>query len=270
MEKMEKDRKTDELEQKIREAFGFDEEQLLQEFHMADMAIRDDELPKKSPEDFEKAVMRIEMETLRDKVMETEDAKGKTTRKKKRILKTAKVMVVAAALMIAMFGMTIVGVGGKHYYFTVKERDSIRNDIVVNNDEVLEVVTDEEEAYRQIEKILKMDALKIGERPDGMDFKKIQIDGSQAVLAFSLDNNLLYLYESKLESSHSYNIVFDGNEIGKCKNEWLNEEFTVLAQENDNSWEYAIQFTRKNMCFMLKASNLTLSEFLSIISDLHF
>lgn len=270
MEKMKKDRNTDELERTIKKAFGFDEDQLLQELHMAKMAIHDDELPEKSAEDFEKAVMRMEMDALRDRVMEAESTKGKGTRKKKRILKTAKVMVVAAALVIAMFGMTIVGVGGKHYYFTVRERDSIRNEIVFNNDEAIKVLNDEEEAYKEIEKKLNMNVLKLGERPEDMEFKTIQIDGCQAVLVFSLDNNLLYLYESNLENAHSYNIVFDGSEIGKCKNEWLNEELAVLAQENDNGWEYAAQFTRKNTYFMLKASNLTLSEFLNIISDLHF
>lgn len=270
MEKMEKDRNTDELERTIKKAFGFDEDQLLQELHMAKMAIHDDELPEKSAEDFEKAVMRMEMDALRDRVMEAESTKGKGTRKKKRILKTAKVMVVAAALVVVMFGMTIVGVGGKHYYFQVEERDSIRNDVVFNNDEALQLLTDEEEAYKEIEKRLNMDVLKIGERPDGMEFKEIKITDYQAIMKFSVEDDLLYFYQNSLETGHSYNAVFDGKEIGKCNNDWLNEEFIVVALENNNGWEYAVKFTHKNSYFIIEGYNLPLDDFLMIVSDLHF
>lgn len=270
MEKMEKDRNTDELERTIKKAFGFDEDQLLQELHMAKMAIHDDELPEKSAEDFEKAVMRMEMDALRDRVMEAESTKGKGTRKKKRILKTAKVMVVAAALVVVMFGMTIVGVGGKHYYFTVKERDSIRNDIVFNNDEVLEVMTDEEEAYKEIENTLGMDVLKLGNCPNEMEFKALQIENKQAILTFIYNDSLLHLYQSQMGKPHSYGAMFDGEKIGTCKNEWLDEEFTIVAQENENGWEYAVNFVRKNSYFVIEGHNLALDEFMMIVSDLHF
>lgn len=270
MEKMEKDKKTDELEHTLKKAFGFDEEQLLQELHMAEMAIHDDELPEKSAEDFEKAVIRMQMNVLRDKVMEAEDAKGRGTRKKKRILKAAKVIVVAAALIVTMFGMTIVGIGGKHYYFTIEERDSIRNDVVFNNDEMLKVMNDEEEAYREAENRLQTDVLKLGNRPDNMEFEKIKIESSHIFLVFTSPESSVYLYQNHVETGHSYNVVFDGKEIGKCKNEWLNEEFSIFSKENENGWEYAVRFVRKNSYFVIEGYNLTLDEFLMIISDLHF
>lgn len=273
MKKMEKDRETDAVEQKIREAFGFDEEQILQEFHMAEEAICDEDLPETPADDFERLLARIEADHDTNPADILEPIKEhKKNHKRKRIIKMRRVMVLVAALVIATLGMSIVGVGGKNYYFKITERDSNEsaNDVKLNNDEVSEKLTDEEEAYKQIENQLNMDVLKLGNRPEGMKFEKFYIEGHLAYLIFSLNDSYLYLYQTNVETGASINIKYHGAEIGSCTNEWLNEEIAVQAQENDSGWEYASRLTRENSYVMIEGFNLELDEFLEIVADLHY
>ncbi|MDO4295185.1 MAG: hypothetical protein Q4D90_03385 [bacterium] len=273
MKKMEKDRETDAVEQKIKEAFGFDEEQLLREFHMAEKAISDEELPETPADDFKRLLARIDADKHANHGRYPENIENlySNHKKKRMIVRMRRATVLVAALAIATLGISIVGVGGKTYYFREKARDSIRNDIVFNNDEVLEKVSDEEKAYKEIEKAFQVDALKLGDRPEDLEFSKLDIGTYQSILSFTTsEEQFLYVYQTNAKTGHSYNAMYDGKEIGTCKNEWLNQEFPILLYESDTGWEYTVKFTHENNYFIVEANNLSLDDFMLIVSDLHF
>ena len=85
----------------------------------------------------------------------------KKTRKPRRLKSIVKVSVAAAAIAVMVVAMGI-SVGAKREYrYVVREKDSVRNEIVLNNVEAIPGEDELDKAYIEITKKTKVRPLKL-------------------------------------------------------------------------------------------------------------
>lgn len=181
-------------------------------------------------------------------------------------------IILAAALAGALLWATGIGVSGrKTLEYEANVRDSNKSDIAWNNEsENYTDVDSEDEAYKVIGEKLGIPVLKLGYRPEGMEFKRLILEDEFALIVFEYQGKKIHLIESSRFNENSDALSSDRNEYIEVENEWLDRnlqiEKNITAQ---NQSEYSLTFEQDKNFYYLEGS-IAEEEFKQIAMDLNF
>lgn len=145
--------------------------------------------------------------------------------------KRMKVLLVAVAAGIAVFGGTMVASGKREYNYGIYPIVGKQN-LVMKNNAVLDTADNLETAYQRIEDELGIPVLELGHVPDGMKFKQLTIENDNAIIQFQYKGKSIYLREEKYLSSKEIfrSKLSDRKEFEQLYNKWIDE--TVVMEKN--------------------------------------
>ena len=166
----------EDAERLLQEAFGVSEDQLLKDFILAQTEVKDSDIPPGSEDGFERLMAKLEAEVGTSPESEKESSSEnivklhEEARKPRRLKSIVKVSVAAAAIAVMVVAMGI-SVGAKREYrYVVREKDSVRNEIVLNNVEAIPGEDELDKAYIEITKKTKVRPLKLAYMPKKMKY----------------------------------------------------------------------------------------------------
>ncbi|WP_368373658.1 DUF4367 domain-containing protein, partial [[Clostridium] symbiosum] len=205
----------------------------------------------------------IEPQYIRDR--ETESRSGKR-RRLKPMLKVALVAAVVVGVMMA----TTLTVGAKKYFTYRKTvRASVRNDVVLNNDDNKDYEGRLEKAYKEIEQETGIVALQLEYLPSGMTYLKTDIIDQVATMVFEYKNNIFYVIQQEKEITNSINIISDRIEKEIIYNKWLNQNIEIQKKTLANGEiELSAEIIRGNTFYYL-TSVMEQEEFVKIVENVY-
>lgn len=269
---MDKDRdrhKTEyDLDQLLKESFRMDDKSLLERFQRAQTEIDDSQIPPEPEDGFERLLDKIEEKGIEPQYIrdrETESRSGKR-RRLKPMLKVALVAAVVVGVMMA----TILTVGAKKYFTYRKTvRASVRNDVVLNNDDNKDYEGRLEKAYKEIEQETGIVALQLEYLPSGMTYLKTDIIDQVATMVFEYKNNIFYVIQQEKEITNSINIISDRIEKEIIYNKWLNQNIEIQKKTLANGEiELSAEIIRGNTFYYL-TSVMEQEEFVKIVENVY-
>ena len=269
---MDKDRdrhKTEyDLDQLLKESFRMDDKSLLERFQRAQTEIDDSQIPPEPEDGFERLLDKIEEKGIEPQYIrdrETESRSGKR-RRLKPMLKVARVAAVIVGVMMA----TTLTVGAKKYFTYRKTvRASVRNDVVLNNDDNKDYEGRLEKAYKEIEQETGIVALQLEYLPSGMTYLKTDIIDQVATMVFEYKNNIFYVIQQEKEITNSINIISDRIEKEIIYNKWLNQNIEIQKKTLANGEiELSAEIIRGNTFYYL-TSVMEQEEFVKIVENVY-
>jgi hypothetical protein len=214
-----KSHKDDWLEQKMMEDLtAMDEERV--RFLMESEELQDIEM---SPE---------KLEETRQKLLEQKP-------KKKRV--PARVLLVAAVMMVLLIGAGVVSSGAKLYVPVIFQRE--RGDEVattVNNMDVLYSEYEEEKVCQEIEEKLGVLPVRLIYRPKGMvlDVYTVDEENKESLLCYKYEQHKLYVYICKEYREATINYQTDGEILDTIMVESCGMEVPVYVVDDTKEGEY--------------------------------
>lgn len=213
----------------------------------------------------------LEKETGTDHVVSLEEhpASGrKSFRMQKRVL----LAVAAAAVLVVATG---VGATGAKLFVPKVENsgeDGEFNTTIINGEMEEDRDVTEEEAYKEIENEIGIQALQLGYKPDGMILENIYLnkDMGEAQMQFQYNGNVLLIYENKQNEDAVFDKKIDGKVVDSIEIFLLNKAVDIIQIDKENGvYSYAIQLENGNAYYYIN-SDLELSEFKQIITGIFF
>lgn len=181
-------------------------------------------------------------------------------------------IILAAALAGALLWATGIGVSGrKTLEYKQDVREGKKSNIVWDNEsENYTDVDNEKEAYRIIEEKLGIPVLKLGYKPDGMEFKRLILEDEFALIVFEYQGKKIHLIESSRFNENSDAFSSDRKEYVEVENEWLNRNLQIEKNINtQNQSEYSLTFEQDKNFYYLEGS-VAEEEFKQMVKDLNF
>ena len=269
---MDKDRdrhKTEyDLDQLLKESFRMDDKSLLERFQRAQTEIDDSQIPPEPEDGFERLLDKIEEKGIEPQYIrdrETESRSGK----RRRLKPMLKVALVAAVIVGVMMATTLT-VGAKKYFTYRKTvRASVRNVVVLNNDDNKDYEGRLEKAYKEIEQETGIVALQLEYLPSGMTYLKTDIIDQVATMVFEYKNNIFYVIQQEKEITNSINIISDRIEKEIIYNKWLNQNIEIQKKTLANGEiELSAEIIRGNTFYYL-TSVMEQEEFVKIVENVY-
>ena len=171
----------EDAERLLQEAFGVSEDQLLKDFILAQTEVKDSDIPPEPEDGFERLMAKLEAEVGTSPESEKESSSEnivklhEEVRKPRRLKSIVKVSVAAAAIAVMVVAMGISAGAKREYRYVVREKDSVRNEIVLNNVEAIPGEDELDKAYIEITKKTKVRPLKLAYMPKKMKYVFIMI-----------------------------------------------------------------------------------------------
>ena len=167
--------------------------------------------------------------------------------------KRMKVLLVAVAAGIAVFGGTMVASGKREYNYGIYPIVGKQN-LVMKNNAVLDTADDLETAYQRIEDELGIPVIELGYIPEGMKFKQLMIENNNAIIQFEYNGKSVYLREEKYPTSKEvfHLKVSDRKEFMKIYSKWIDE--SIAVEKNilqDGLVEYSAGINHENEGYYL-------------------
>lgn len=236
------------LKKCIQEAYGCSDEQLLAELDELEATISDSDFPGAEERICQKLLARAaEEESAKQEESRPSDIiepvsagmppaasvrlpDGAGEKRSRFGKKKVFLVAVLAAAFVAMLGVT--AIGGKSYFFRLKETD---HGIVLNNSNNL-VITDKlAEAYKTAAEYLDMPIMKLGYFPSYFKFLKIKYEENRVTFFFEYNDQIVHFTQEKGDNDTSFAINSDRkfSESG-IKNEWLQQEIYIDQEILDN------------------------------------
>ena len=164
-----------------------------------------------------------------EKLMNTIWEKEKLKRKRRSLHRKTLATAATVALLITVAGL---GVNGARLYVmeAVKQEDESIYDITTDADDNFYVNLTEEEAYDRIEEELGILALRLGNKPNGMELGDVFIDAEmgEAVMEFHYNNHVLSIYENKQSTSAYFQTHLDGEVVDTIELFYLGKGIEIL------------------------------------------
>ncbi len=178
----------------------------------------------------------------------------------------------AAAMAGGLLWAAGIGVSGRKYLeYRPDVREGNSSNIAWDNEEANYVKVDsEEEAYRLIEEQLGIPVLKIGYRPEGMEFYKVTLKEKIALIEFKYNGMSIHLIESTGLNEKSNGFRSDREERLPIENNWINQ--TLFIQKNSTDLgeiEYSVSLEKEKGCYQLEGI-MEENEFKAIAEDINF
>lgn len=249
------------IEQKVAEAFGYSDEQLAEELdRLMEEAEKSQDKALEAPEgEFERIWSRVER------------GHDKSRNKGSRVKRLVKVMGVAAALGMMLFGGSM-WVGAKRYYvYEVRERTDLENVIVLNNSSdnlITDDVSEEERAYNQLRDELNINVLELSYLPEEMHLEQLKMFKNKGRLEFICESGWLYFYQGKGDKPTSLSYASDMKKYEEVYNPFLDKDIFVYKKElEDGNFELSGWIVTEQFYYIVEGV-IDFEEFVQVVSGI--
>lgn len=277
------------FDQQLRSSCGCADDQILEVIEFAEKTVDDSQIPPASDDGFERLMAEIERRKLvaYSETTAKESAEGTEEKitnfneesEKRRIRCLGPLLKVALAVAIlgSVLAFTAIQAGAKRSYeYEQRKRDSVRNDVVLNNEMNKQTEGELEAAYEEIHNQVGINVLILGTKPDSMWYVKTAVNNRHATMYFEYEGNHFYILQQVRTEDNSFNTLSDRLEsenaqgIDSVYNSWLNKEIAIeYAVVEGDEKEYSAQITEDNACYYL-AGIMDEADFKKIVEDVRF
>lgn len=206
-------------------------------------------------------------EQLMKRIREKEEAKARKRQLSRKAL---------ATVAMVMVLVTIVGVGvngARLYVLNVTNQGKTgKLDITASTEDIFYVELTEEEAYERIEEEIGILALRLGNKPNGMELEKVYIskDMGEAIMEFYYNDHILTVYENRQNTDASFSTQVDGEIVDTTEIFYLGDFIDIMEVDKGNSeLFYAVQLEYGSAYYYV-TSDIELKDFKEIIFGIMF
>lgn len=277
------------FDQQLRSSCGCADDQILEVIEFAEKTVDDSQIPPASDDGFERLMAEIERRklvaysetTAKESAESTEEKitnfNEESEKRRIRCLGPLLKVALAVAILGSVLAFTAIQAGAKRSYeYEQSKRDSVRNDVVLNNEMNKQTEGDLEAAYEEIHDQIGIRVLKLGKRLPGMWYVKTALNNRHATMYFEYNGNRFYILQQVRTEENSYNTLSDRIEnesaqgVDSVYNKWLNREIVIeQAVIDGNEKEYSAQILEDNACYYL-AGIMDEADFKKIVEDVKF
>lgn len=265
----------EDAERLLQEAFGVSEDQLLKDFILAQTEVKDSDIPPGSEDGFERLMAKLEAEVGTSPESEKESSSEnivklhEEARKPRRLKTIVKVSVAAAAIAVMVVAMGI-SVGAKREYrYVVRERDSVRSDIVLNNVDTIQIEDELEKAYTEIAEKTKIQAIRFAYIPEKMHYIKTDITSTRVVMYFEYGKYKVKIIQQFRDNGNSTNIISDRKKAMKVHNDLLNEDINIQQAKIDSGEMEYSSIVIKGATYYQISGIMPQKEFKKIVENMY-
>lgn len=248
----------------IQDAYGMSTRECLKEFQDAE------EHPDLSPElqapsnGYQRIKDIIDLEGI-------PSAEETHKRKVIRLRRIWRPLVAVAVVGSVIWGFGIGASGQKFYGYRGRVKSEVGDNIVWNNDENLNYVSECDKAYEEINKKLGIDVLKLTYIPYDMVFSSMKLEDGHATIKFVYGDTAIYFNQSKANVGRSENIVSDHELTEVVNNEWINKNISIYhSQVEDGKKEYEAKIEINGAIYYLYGILDEKDTFIEIVENLSF
>ena len=252
------------IDEKLKTAFGYSDEQLLAEFEAAEAQW------KASPE-LQEELKAPEGELEKILAMAHERRQEQEGKKKRHFrLRNAWKPLLVAALLGALVMSSGIGGWAKRSYEYQKREGGGASQIIWNNDENLVKISKSEDAYKDIQEKLGINVICLNYASEKLQFHSLSLRKNCAVLSFTLENQEVNLVEVRYSKDNSGAVYSDTEPYSSIYNKWLDKEIHIRKNvlENDTI-EYTADFSVDNAYYSL-SGKVTEQSFIEMVENLEF
>ena len=244
-------------------------ERRLQERQIADPELAAMKMPDDS---FDDLMRRIAAEQKETESVSMENTDREFSKKPFRIRKRVLLSVAAAAVLVAAMG---VGATGAKLFVPKVENSSEEgefNTTIINGDMEEDIDVTEEEAYEDIEERIGIQALRLGNKPQGLVLGKAYIDENmgEAQMEFYSEDNILTIYVNKQMDNATFDKKIDGDVVDTLETFYFDESVNIMqVEKGKDKFYYAIQLEHGNAYYYVR-TDMELATFEEIIKGIIF
>lgn len=265
----------EDAERLLQEAFGVSEDQLLKDFILAQTEVKDSDIPPEPKDGFERLMAKLEAEVGTSPESEKESSSEnivklhEEVRKPRRLKSIVKVSVAAAAIAVMVVAMGISAGAKREYRYVVQERDSLRNEIVLNNIEAAPGEDELDRTYIEIARKTKIHVMKLAYIPRNLEYVKADIGETRAVIYFRYGKYKVKLVQQIGDVGSSMSVVSDRKKETHVYNELLRENINIdRASIENGKIEYSSYYVKGNSYYQISGV-MPQREFCKIIKNLY-
>ena len=265
----------EDAERLLQEAFGVSEDQLLKDFILAQTEVKDSDIPPEPEDGFERLMAKLEAEVGTSPESEKESSSEnivklhEEVRKPRRLKSIVKVSVAAAAIAVMVVAMGISAGANREYRYVVQERDSLRNEIVLNNIEAAPGEDELDRTYIEIARKTKIHVMKLAYIPRNLEYVKADIGETRAVIYFRYGKYKVKLVQQIGDVGSSMSVVSDRKKETHVYNELLRENINIdRASIENGKIEYSSYYVKGNSYYQISGV-MPQREFCKIIKNLY-
>lgn len=265
----------EDAERLLQEAFGVSEDQLLKDFILAQTEVKDNDIPPEPEDGFERLMAKLEAEVGTSPESEKESSSEnivklhEEVRKPRRLKSIVKVSVAAAAIAVMVVAMGISAGAKREYRYVVQERDSLRNEIVLNNIEAAPGEDELDRTYIEIARKTKIHVMKLAYIPRNLEYVKADIGETRAVIYFRYGKYKVKLVQQIGDVGSSMSVVSDRKKETHVYNELLRENINIdRASIENGKIEYSSYYVKGNSYYQISGV-MPQREFCKIIKNLY-
>ena len=265
----------EDAERLLQEAFGVSEDQLLKDFILAQTEVKDSDIPPEPEDGFERLMAKLEAEVGTSPESEKESSSEnivklhEEARKPRRLKTIVKVSVAAAAIAVMVVAMGISAGAKREYRYVVRERDSLRNEIVLNNIEAAPGEDELDRTYIEIARKTKIHVMKLAYIPRNLEYVKADIGETRAVIYFRYGKYKVKLVQQIGDVGNSMSVVSDRKKETHVYNELLRENINIdRASIENGKIEYSSYYVKGNSYYQISGV-MPQREFCKIIKNLY-
>ncbi|WP_294336537.1 DUF4367 domain-containing protein [uncultured Clostridium sp.] len=265
----------EDAERLLQEAFGVSEDQLLKDFILAQTEVKDSDIPPESEDGFERLMAKLEAEVGTSPESEKESSSEnivklhEEVRKPRRLKTIVKVSVAAAAIAVMVVAMGISAGAKKEYRYVVREGDSVRSDIVLNNVDMIQTEDELEKAYTEIAKKTKIQAIRFAYIPEKMHYIKTDITSTRVIMYFEYDKYRVKIIQQFRDGGNSTNIISDRKKAMKVHNDLLNEDINIQQAKIDSGEMEYSAIVIKGAAYYQISGIMPQKEFKKIVENMY-
>lgn len=265
----------EDAERLLQEAFGVSEDQLLKDFILAQTEVKDSDIPPEPEDGFERLMAKLEAEVGTSPESEKESSSEnivklhEEVRKPRRLKTIVKVSVAAAAIAVMVVAMGILAGAKREYRYVVREKDSVRNEIVLNNVEAIPGEDELDKAYIEIAKKTKIQAIRFAYIPEKMHYIKTDITSTRVVMYFEYDKYRVKIIQQFRDGGNSTNIISDRKKAMKVHNDLLNEDINIQQAKIDSGEMEYSAIVIKGAAYYQISGIMPQKEFKKIVENMY-
>lgn len=265
----------EDAERLLQEAFGVSEDQLLKDFILAQTEVKDSDIPPEPEDGFERLMAKLEAEVGTSPESEKESSSEnivklhEEARKPRRLKSIVKVSVAAAAIAVMIVAMGISAGAKREYRYVVREKDSVRNEIVLNNVEAIPGEDELDKAYIEIAKKTKIQAIRFAYIPEKMHYIKTDITSTRVVMYFEYDKYRVKIIQQFRDGGNSTNIISDRKKAMKVHNDLLNEDINIQQAKIDSGEMEYSAIVIKGAAYYQISGIMPQKEFKKIVENMY-
>ena len=265
----------EDAERLLQEAFGVSEDQLLKDFILAQTEVKDSDIPPGSEDGFERLMAKLEAEVGTSPESEKESSSEnivklhEEARKPRRLKSIVKVSVTAAAIAVMVVAMGISAGAKREYRYVVRERDSVRSDIVLNNVDTIQIEDELEKAYTEIAEKTKIQAIRFAYIPEKMHYIKTDITSTRVVMYFEYGKYKVKIIQQFRDNGNSTNIISDRKKAMKVHNDLLNEDINIQQAKIDSGEMEYSSIVIKGAAYYQISGIMPQKEFKKIVENMY-